>query len=123
MLELDEKTIDGVSDIREGNSNEVSCIEELKLYRKQEILPLKVKGGDGYSNPLLWWKNRAETFPRLSKLARYYLAIQATSAPSERVFSLANMIISRLRTRLDPETAGALVFLNGTKEWSDREEV
>ena len=57
MLELDETTIDGVSDIREGNSNEFSCIEELKLYRNQEILPLKVKGGDGYSNPLLWWKN------------------------------------------------------------------
>ena len=38
-------------------------------------------------DPLAWWKLHDSLFPRVSKLARKYLAIPASSAPSERVFS------------------------------------
>ncbi|KAJ8385891.1 hypothetical protein AAFF_G00179570 [Aldrovandia affinis] len=41
------------------------------------------------SNPLEWWARNEKQFPRLAKLAQIYLAIPATSTPSERDFSLA----------------------------------
>jgi zinc finger BED domain-containing protein 1 (E3 SUMO-protein ligase ZBED1) len=49
----------------------------------------------------------------ISKLARRFLCIPASSAPSERVFSRAGLTISNLRAGLLPETAGDMVFLNG----------
>ena len=40
------------------------------------------------SDPLLdFWKHRKFHYPRLSILAKKYLTVQATSTPSERVFS------------------------------------
>jgi hypothetical protein len=46
-----------------------------------------------FADPLAWWKGNERKFPILAKLARMYLAIQATSAPSERIFSVASRII------------------------------
>ena len=50
-------------------------------------------------------------FPILSQLARIYLPIQATSAPSERIFSQAELIIREKRNRLGPEISGKLLYL------------
>jgi hypothetical protein len=36
---------------------------------------------------LTYWRNRQDSFPVLARMARCYLAIPATSASSERVFS------------------------------------
>ena len=44
-------------------------------------------------------------------MARVHLAIQATSAPSERIFSMASLIITKMRNRLGPEIAGKLLYL------------
>ena len=46
------------------------------------------------------------------RLAKKYLAITATSTPAERVFSVAGLIVSRLRASLSPEHVDMLVFLN-----------
>ena len=51
--------------------------------------------------PLDWWRDRKGKFPTISFLARQFLAAQATSAPTERIFSRASRIISQLRTCLD----------------------
>lgn len=54
---------------------------------------------------------RVNDFPQTSELARRYLAIPATSAQSERLFSATGRIVNKLRTRLLPERVESLVFL------------
>jgi hypothetical protein len=66
--------------------------------------------------PLLWWKTLTVRFPVLSKLARKYLAIPATSTPSERLFSEAGNIMTIKRTQLSPNMLENLVFCK--KNWS-----
>ena len=67
---------------------------------------------EGHLNdPLVWWKTHGPSFPTLSKLARILLAIPATSAPSERVFSKASLVINKLRAGMDPKNAGMVIFL------------
>jgi len=65
-----------------------------------------------YSDPLAWWKEHEKIYPNLSKLARRVLAIPATSAPSERLFSVAGLTISNSRASLLPENAEAVIFLH-----------
>lgn len=62
-------------------------------------------------NPLVWWKHNSRRFPILSKLARTYLPIPATSVPSERAFSIAGHIANAKRACLLPENVNMLVFL------------
>lgn len=50
-------------------------------------------------------------FPILSRIARDYLAIQASSVPCERLFSMAGLIDTNRRNRLSPETFSALQTL------------
>lgn len=64
------------------------------------------------ADPLTWWRENEARFRGLNRLARKYLAIPATSAPSERVFSLAGNICNRRRASLSPDHLDALVFLN-----------
>jgi hypothetical protein len=42
-----------------------------------------------YNCPLSWWKSSAHRFKNFESLAVKYLAIPATSAPSERIWSRA----------------------------------
>ncbi|KAG0146713.1 hypothetical protein CROQUDRAFT_23265, partial [Cronartium quercuum f. sp. fusiforme G11] len=46
------------------------------------------------SEILLYWKSQSGRLPSLSKMAQCYLAIPATSAPSERVFLKGRQISS-----------------------------
>jgi hypothetical protein len=57
-----------------------------------------------------WWRVNRHDLPMLSRVARAYLAIQPTSAASERVFSRAGIVISDLRNRLVPSLSGDLTF-------------
>jgi hypothetical protein len=65
--------------------------------------------------PLLWWKNNKTRFPILSKLARKYLAISASSTPSERLFSEAGNVMTIKRTQMTSNTLENLVFCK--KNW------
>lgn len=42
---------------------------------------------------LKWWKNHQKPYPRLARMARDYLAIPASSVPSERFFTLCSLTI------------------------------
>ena len=65
-------------------------------------------------NPLDYWKQNTYRFPILSILARRYLAIPATSASIERVFSIGSDIITKRRNRLLSNTVKQLILL---KRW------
>jgi len=67
-------------------------------------------------NPLEWWAENSHRFPRLAKLSRSYLAIPATSTPSERVCSLAGNTVTRQRSSLLPSHVDTLVFLNANQQ-------
>ena len=45
-------------------------------------------------NPLQFWKTAEASFPALATLARKYLALTASSAPVERVFSISGVLIT-----------------------------
>lgn len=60
-------------------------------------------------NILIWWKKNQYTFPILSKFARKYLAIPASSTKSERVFSTGGNVVTAKRSNLDPDMVEQLV--------------
>lgn len=78
---------------------------ELKMY--QEMPPLLMS-----DDPAAWWWNNRTTYPSLSEVAFSYLCVQASSTPSERVFSTAGDTICAERSRILPEKADMLIFLN-----------
>lgn len=63
------------------------------------------------ANPLKWWKDNEHLYPNLSKLSKQYLAVQATSVASERVFSTAGDIVTAQRAVLSTENVDMLIFL------------
>ena len=67
---------------------------------------------DVKANILMWWKLHAMRFPYLSRLARRYLDMPATSASVERLFSVSGQVVTAKRARLDPSTVTLLVFLH-----------
>ena len=49
---------------------------------------------DSESSPLAWWKVHEVNFPLISRLAKKYLCIPATSTASERVFSAGGNVVT-----------------------------
>lgn len=82
--------------------------EAIEVEIKSYLQSLEV---DGEANPLEWWRLHQANFPRVASLAKKYLCIPATSAPSERAFSTGGNIVTCHRSALKPETVDKLVFL------------
>jgi len=62
-------------------------------------------------DPRMYWKKKSEKLPTLATLAKDYLGLTATSAPSERIFSLAGNFYTARRNLLRPETFPSLMFI------------
>jgi hypothetical protein len=50
--------------------------------------------------------------PRLSMLARVILALPATSAPSERIFTTAGLTVNAKRSSIAPSAVDKIVFVH-----------
>ena len=107
-----------------NQSNTNINIDEVDSYLAKPVVLENV-------NPLEWWQVNIQLFPKLSKIARKYLGIPATSVSCERLFSHANNIITTKRIRLDTDLAGKMLFLKRNlnsmevfaKEWDEIEEM
>ncbi|XP_034073833.1 zinc finger BED domain-containing protein 1-like [Gymnodraco acuticeps] len=86
-------------------STQLQTDRELKMY--QDMPPTMTS-----DDPAAWWWNKRTTYPLLSEVALSYLCVQASSTPSERVFSTAGDTICPERSRILPEKADMLIFLN-----------
>ncbi|KAL2095544.1 hypothetical protein ACEWY4_007692 [Coilia grayii] len=82
--------------------------EEVRNYLQTQQIPTM-------QNPLQWWAPNKDRFPSLAKLCKRYLAVPATSTPSERIFSLAGNTITRQWASLHPAHVDALVFLHANQ--------
>ena len=84
-----------------------SCLDEheLKNYMLDKI---------DYE-PLQWWSENEKKYPRLAIIAKRVLSVPATSVPSERIFSSAGLIVTKLSNRLSPEIVDHIIFLNKNK--------
>jgi hypothetical protein len=56
-----------------------------------------------------------QQFPMLAKVARYILAIPASSAESDRVFSASSNTITQKRTQLLPTNLNGLLIIKSSK--------
>jgi hypothetical protein len=54
------------------------------------------------NDPLLFWKSNSKKYKLLARLAKRYLCVPASSAPSERVWSFAGNVIAKNRHALLP---------------------
>jgi hypothetical protein len=69
-------------------------------------------------------QSKAYDFPIITQMARDYHSIPATSAPSERVFSVAGNLISKKRTKISSENVRNVLCLRswGILDDADNEE-
>ena len=77
-----------------------------------------IDAGSAEVNLLSFWEKQGQSFPRLQHLAKRILCVPATSAASERSFSAAGRVIEARRSRLNPDTVDAILFLHGAKTHS-----
>ncbi|CAM9455762.1 unnamed protein product, partial [Discosporangium mesarthrocarpum] len=57
-----------------------------------------------------WWKANLINFPHLYKVACKFLSIQATSASSERMFSMTGNIVTPKRNRISCQVVDLVVL-------------
>ena len=69
-----------------------------------------------YNCPLDWWKTSAHRFKNFERLAVKYLAIPATSAPSERIWSRAARVLTVKRNRMSEEVTSAIMYCKENRE-------
>ena len=105
-----------------------SCMSHFlsRLSSEQSIIPVQKDEISSYWNlasascdisPLDWWKAHETEYPLLSKLAKDFLSIMATSVPCEQLFSIAGLTITKSRNRLTGKSARAILCL---KSWLEQ---
>lgn len=80
---------------------------EVDKYLALPQLPLQRNGKD--TNPLDWWKMHAPQLPNLAMMARQFLAMPASSAGPERVFSAAGKMHDGLKKNQKETTIGHML--------------
>jgi hypothetical protein len=88
----------------EPGSIRALCTKELNDYIAVVSAGVDVK-------PLDWWRVNGAKYPTLTKLARRWLAVMATSVPSERALSTAGNVLTMKRAALARGIARDLIFV------------
>ncbi|KAF9871170.1 transposase-like protein [Colletotrichum karsti] len=83
--------------------------DELDLYLRQPP--------EATSDPVRWWRDHAETFPALSRLALDVFAVPAMATDCERAFSTAKLTLTSQRLSMLP---GTIETIQLSKNWLRR---
>lgn len=59
------------------------------------------EGDEAVDDPIAYWHDRRNKYPRLSMMALDIFTVQSMSAECERLFSVARNMLTQLRNRLD----------------------
>jgi hypothetical protein len=79
---------------------------------KQNSVSIPLYKADGsFGDPLEWWKRTQLKYPYLARLARLYLAVPATSAPSEKIWSRASIILTLKRANFKAKVSQRIMFI------------
>lgn len=91
----------------------------VKLEREvdEEVARYVRVGQQESADPLLWWCEHRQEYPRVAQLARTMLAIPASSAGAERVFKSLSLALSKRRRRLHDHHAENMVFIHENREF------
>lgn len=100
-----------------NNRVEDNIANEIRTYGN-----LRIPFGKNF-DPLRWWHLHEPTFPLLYKLACKILSTPASSAASERIFSVARHILSEKRTNIsyNSDTFNQIIYLHFNAENFDAE--
>ena len=90
---------------QQHRTSATDAVIEMRRYSEEKTIP---RDGD----PLLWWKMNEPTFPSLSKVAKKYLGVIATSVPAGRIFSKAGQLVCQRRSTIKSINVNMLLFLN-----------
>ena len=82
---------------------------------ESEITAFMRERADSNTDSLAWWKDNSDKYSRLSVLVCRYLAV-----PSERIFSAAGLIVTKLRNRCHRLASTKLFSLTKTLYHNDR---
>ena len=91
-------------DEEEGDENEDVVKKEIQKYVKEPK-------ADRDSEPLKFWKVKESSYPVLSRLAKKYLAIPATSVEAERRFSDLGNLLNKRRLNMTGANVNKQLFL------------
>lgn len=96
-----------------GNSLQ-GRMEDAKSELMRFVAATGLDDDDTGDNELAWWCRHQFAYPTIARVAAMYLAIPASSASSERVFSSADSVVTNnKRNLLGDDIVDALVFLFG----------
>lgn len=83
------------------NSDCVSAAAELNEYLTEATI---YKG-----NLLDWWRSHEAQYPRLARMARHFLGVEASTMQSESAFSVSKLTVGEKRWRLTDDAMSALI--------------
>jgi hypothetical protein len=89
-----------------GETLKWMCEAELTGYQAEEVTLSRSM------DPLQWWKINHIKYPTLWRLCKIYHAIPATSASSERAFSIRGNIVTQEQCQLATGTVEGMHFLH-----------
>lgn len=102
---LAQRMIAKITNTRSSNEDEID------KYLKQPVIIFTED-----ADILKWWNENQNEFDVISKIAIDYLSIMASSIPSERCFSAANLTIDKNRANLATDTVQELLCLKSWKK-------
>ncbi len=109
----DSTTIAGTNINKE--SIQIRCKHLLAAYKLFAAITTRDNEGN-FNDALKYWAVNESQSPELAKLAKEFLTIPATSAPSERIWSRAARIIQAKCSHLNPKVTSWMMFAQQNSE-------